>query len=135
MGYIFQADVYCDECGEAIRRNLAEVAPEDSLDHHSYDSDDYPKDASVEQEESDCPEHCADCHEFLHNPLTSEGYKYVQSALNEIPAGTSIAKLTAAGHPHLAEWASYYGFGYWTDEDCKDDGRHETAGWYSNEAY
>ena len=133
MGYIYQADVYCDKCGEAIRRNLADTAPEDALDQRSYDSDDYPKDAPIEREESDIPEHCADCHECLNNPLTSEGYKYVQSALSEIPAGTSIAKLISTGHPHLAKWASYYGFTYWTTEDCIDDGRHSTAGWYSPE--
>lgn len=135
MGYIFQADVYCDECGEAIRRNLAEVAPEDALDRHSHDSEDYPKGAAVEQDEADCPQHCADCGEFLNNPLTSEGYKYVQSALSDLPALTSLLKLKEANHPHLAEWAIYYGFIYWTAEDCEDDGRHDKAGWYSREAY
>ena len=135
MGYIFKADVYCDECGEAIRSSLADVAPEDKLDHHSYDSDDYPKDADVEHDEADCPQHCADCSEFLNNPLTSEGYKYVQSALNGLPACTSLLKLKEANHESLAEWASRYGFEYWTAEDCADDGRHSVAGWYSREAY
>ena len=135
MGYIFKADVYCEECGDAIRHDLSSAAPADPLDHYSYDSDDYPKEADVEHDESDCPEHCAKCGEFLHNPLTSHGYAYVQEALNDIPAGTSIAKLNDAGRPHLAEWGSYYGFTFWTLEDCKEDGRYSNAGWYSNEAF
>lgn len=80
MGYIYQADVYCDDCGLEIRKQLAVSAPTDPLDHHSYDSDDYPKEARVEHEESDCPQHCGKCGEFLQNPLTSDGYRYVQSA-------------------------------------------------------
>ena len=61
MGYISQADVYCNDCGAAIRASLKSQgkAPEDEMDHRSYDSDDYPKDADVEHNESDVPEHCA----------------------------------------------------------------------------
>jgi len=135
MGYIYKADTYCEECGESIRRSLADVAPEDTLDHVTYDSDDYPKDADLEHEEADCPQHCAACSEFLNNPLTSEGYKYVQSALSDLPALTSTSQLVKANHAHLAKWANYYGFTYWTAEDCQDDGRHDKAGWYSGEAY
>lgn len=136
MGYVYQADTYCNDCGNEIRKELANSAPEDPLDHHSYDSDDYPKDANLEREEADIPQHCAKCGEFLHNPLTSEGYKYVQSALNEFRTSvTSLARFASSNHPHLAEWGNWYGFTYWTDEDCKDDGRHDRAGWYSSEAY
>src|SRR5215467_10073467 len=85
MGYIYQADVYCEDCGEVIRKQLRAdgKAPEDELDHYSYDSDDFPKDADIEHEESDSPQHCAGCDKFLHNPLTSHGYRYVQEELNE----------------------------------------------------
>lgn len=137
MGYIYQADVYCNKCGDAIRAELKAQgkAPEDELDHYSYDSDDYPKDADIEHEESDIPEHCAKCGEFMHNPLTSEGYRYVQSALNDLPALTSFRTLRDGGHEFLVEWASWYSFEYWTTEDCADDGRHSVAGWYSDEAF
>src|SRR3954463_9207992 len=85
MGYIYRADVYCDDCGNAIRVQIKANgdAPEDELDYYSYDSDDYPKDADIEHEESDSPQHCAKCDQFLHNPLTSDGYEYVQSKLTE----------------------------------------------------
>lgn len=131
MGYIYQADVYCDECGDAIRKRLSDVAPEDPLDHRSYDSDDYPKEADVEHDESDCPEHCAACHEFLRNPLTSAGYKYVQEKLSD-----TGMKSIYQGNVSIAlkQWATWYGFTYWTAEDCQDDSRHSEPGWYSNEA-
>ena len=138
MGFIYQADVYCDDCGEQIRGKLHAQgkAPEDVMDHRSYDSDDFPKDADIEHEESDIPQYCAQCQKFLHNPLTSDGYKYVQSALNELPAIHSIGRLQMAGHSHLADWASWYNFSYWDAEDCADDllGKHPTVGWYSSEA-
>ena len=132
MGYIFQADVYCDDCGESIRKRLREQgkAPEDEMDHYSYDSGDYPKDADVEHEESDCPEHCAACHEMLHNPLTSAGYKYVQEKLTESES-VKLSRLPGV----LQEWASWYDFTYWDADDCGPLERHRTPGWYSGEMY
>ena len=124
MGYIYKADVYCNTCGDAIRAKLAAVQPEDELDHSSYDSDDYPKDAPVELEEADTPQHCAACGDFLHNPLTADGYKYVEERLNE----------SSFRNAALTLWANYYGFTYWTEEDCSDDGRFTVAGWHSTEA-
>jgi hypothetical protein len=132
MGYIYKADVYCQSCGDAIRVKLAATAPVDPLDHHSYDSDDYPKEASVERDEADCPQHCGKCGEFLRNPLTSEGYRYVQEALN----ATKLPSIYIGNMPvALKAWASWYDFTYWTAEDCADDGRHQTPGWYSQESY
>ena len=134
MGYIYQADVYCGKCGETICKDLMLVgkAPEDTLDHRSYDSEDYPKDANVEHDEADCPQHCAACGEFLRNPLTSAGYKHVQEQLND----TKLPSVYVGSMPvALKAWASWYGFTYWTSEDCKDDGRHDAAGWYSTEQF
>lgn len=132
MGYIYQADVYCDKCGDAVRAELRAQgkAPEDELDHYSYDSDDYPKDADIEHEESDIPQHCAKCGEFMHNPLTSAGYSYVQEKLNETGLKSIYQGLM---NIVLKTWASWYSFEYWTAEDCADDGRHSVAGWYSKE--
>lgn len=39
--YIYNADIYCEECGEAIRTRL--TCPGDPDDERSYDSDKYPK--------------------------------------------------------------------------------------------
>jgi phage FluMu gp28-like protein len=89
----------------------------------------------LENEESDTPAHCAKCEEFMRNPLTSEGYTYVQSALADLPALDSIAKLRAAGRDALADWASWYNFRYWDSEDCEDTGGNRAPGWYSDESF
>ncbi len=132
MGYIYQGACYCENCGKEIRATLSATAPEDSLDHSSYDSDNYPKEAQVEREEADSPQHCDGCGVFLHNPLTSDGYRYVQEKLNETGLKSMyIGSMSVA----LKNWATWYGFTYWTTEDCADDRRHTQEGWYSNEAY
>ena len=58
--YVYQADTYCDSCGEAIRAQLRASgdAPADPDDEWSYDSDDFPKGPCAE-EETDGPDHCA----------------------------------------------------------------------------
>lgn len=102
MGYIYQADVYCDECGDGICNQLLANdpdAPAHPEDESSFDSGDFPKSANVESEESDHPEHCAQCGVFLRNPLTQAGYEYVEDALDNYP-------LTK----HLTDWAEEYGF-------------------------
>jgi len=137
MGYVYQSDVYCDDCGDLIRGKLHAQgkAPEDTMDLASFDSDDFPKDAEVEYEESDIPEHCAQCYKMLRNPLTSDGYQYVQSALNELPAFHTLTAFNNAGRNVLADWASWYGFTYWDSEDCEDFGKDRKPGWYSSEAF
>jgi hypothetical protein len=136
MGYIYQADVYCDDCGNAIRRDLKShsKAPEDVMEHSSYDSDDFPKDADVENEESDTPEHCAKCHKFLLNPLTSDGYRYVKEQLD----ATGSQKFSGLSDV-LNIWAHWYNFTYWDQADCEEDGRYGSAkggpAWYSSESF
>lgn len=137
MGYVYQADVYCDDCGERICSEIRAqgIAPEDFMDHSSYDSDDFPKSYDHKNDESDTPEHCAKCHEFLYNPLTSAGYAYVQAALNDLPALTSIGKLVGGNHEFLATWANWYDFQYLDAEDCADEMTGRLPGWYSREAF
>lgn len=57
--YIYQADTYCDSCGEEIRRELTRqgLAPEDPSDEYSYDSDNFPK-GPCPEEATDSPDHC-----------------------------------------------------------------------------
>lgn len=76
--YIYQADLYCEECGEKIREDLAAKgeAPEFPEDEYSYDSDDFPK-GPTEEGETDSPSHCAGCSVFLESVLTDEGKAYV----------------------------------------------------------
>ena len=57
--YVYNADTYCDSCGDRIREELtaAGLAPKDAGDEYSYDSDDFPKYAA--EEATDGPDHCA----------------------------------------------------------------------------
>ena len=45
MSYIYQADVWCDDCGRAICKRLkrAGKAPADPDDEWTFDSDEYPE--------------------------------------------------------------------------------------------
>jgi hypothetical protein len=108
MVYIFQADLWCDSCGRAIRRQLRREghAPADSRDEASYDSDEYPKFVG-DPGEADCPQHCGageECQEavqlssgrkigaLLTTQLTAEGVEYIQAAIAE---GGEVAELWA----------------------------------------
>ena len=113
MAYIYNADIYCDDCGKSIRQRIdAEGhAPAYPDDGYSYDSDEYPKYVDGSSE-ADYPQHCGsmgDCinaYEFedgfkigawLKNDLTSEGEDYVKDAVRE---GGDVAEL----------WAEYYDY-------------------------
>lgn len=111
--YIYAADLYCDDCGEAIRKQITEegFAPDDPDDESSYDSGEYPKGPYPDGGgEADCPQHCAcggDCLNeielsdgwsvgaWLENELTIEGVEYVKEVIRE---GGEVADL----------WAEFY---------------------------
>ena len=99
MAYVYQAALYCDDCGELIRDELEHQgkAPADPDDEHSYDSDDYPKGPYPDGGgESDGVWHC-DAHEdcenaielpsgrkigaWLENPLTPDGVAWLCEVL------------------------------------------------------
>lgn len=121
MSYIYQADVWCDDCGRAIRNRLKQEgkAPADPRDETSYDSDDYPKRA-CDDDESDTPQHCAagpDCLNaitlpdgdkvgFLMGELTRDGVNYVKEAQRELQHGHGSADVVALWIEH------YEGKGY-----------------------
>jgi len=110
--YVYNADTYCDSCGEAIRKSLAYLNI-DADDEYSYDSDHYPKFVFGDYP-ADSPDHCAsqkDCLEaidlreyglednpeilvgaesfkigaLLSDDLTAEGWDYLEDMLNENP--------------------------------------------------
>ena len=131
MAYIYQADVWCDACGDHIKAELGREnkAPEDTEDESSFDSDEYPKHYDAENEESDGPENCADgkCGgfanghaygTFLKNQLTQEGYRYLKGMLDG--HGATLPEFAK-------EWADFYQFEYHEQEypsahdwlDCK----------------
>ena len=84
--YIYQADIYCEACGEAIQRQIALDGnlPDNPKDEHTFDSDDYPKGPYGDGGgEADTPQHCSACGLFLENPLTQDGYDYVRESIGE----------------------------------------------------
>ena len=108
MPYIYAADLWCNSCGRAIRKQLRREghAPADPHDETSYDSDEYPKFAG-DAGEADCPQHCGagdECLEAIELPsgrkigallstdLTGDGVRYTQEA---IAAGGEVAELWA----------------------------------------
>lgn len=114
--YIYAADLYCKDCGEAIRREITEEghAPSDPHKEWSFDSDEFPKGPYPDGGgESDSPNHCGN-HEkccnaivlsdgtkigaWLENGLTADGVKYVREAIAD---GGEVAEL----------WSEFY-------EDC-----------------
>ena len=140
MAAIYQADVWCDDCAEEIKDNIyAGRADEyDSLeredwefavgfdDESLYDSDEYPKGCS-DDEESDCPQHCAagaDCINaegcsdgerygyFFGNSLTSDGNDYVREAVREdLDSGRNDS-------PAVEIWMAHYDYIDYGPEAC-----------------
>ena len=104
--YAYQAALWCDSCGQAIREELDKAKVDDSGD-----TDDYPQYADEDSSETDSPSHCdagPDCLEaetlsdgikvgaLLAESLTADGKEYVRKA---IALGGSVAELWAAQWP------------------------------------
>lgn len=113
--FIFQADIYCEHCGEGIRREKHEYAPVDVNDESSYDSDHYPKGPYGDGGgEADSPQHCGACGVFLENPLTPDGGDYVRGLAKEFETEEDmtwdeIARAAEEGNRFvLAEWIRFY---------------------------
>lgn len=84
--FIFDAEMYCEDCGESIRADLdlRGETPFDPDDETTYNSDEYPKGPySDGGGESDTPGHCGACRTYLGNPLTSVGVEYTLEYLDE----------------------------------------------------
>ena len=75
--YAYNAAMYCDYCARKIMEGLDGADLEDTGD-----TNEYPQRCS-DSEESDCPEHCDGCGEFLENSLTSDGADYVIEAVRD----------------------------------------------------
>lgn len=102
--YMFQADLWCDDCARQYMRENEPPAGADLEDEGSYESDDWPNGPYADSGgESDCPQHCGACSVFLGNPITDEGRSYV---------GNAIAQYAVNGSGDVAvlrEWAEFYG--------------------------
>ena len=104
MAYIYAADIFCNDCGEDIKRRIARelweygemavlpdgqimmLTPEvttfeeledylEDMDERTYDSDDYPKYGS-DDSESDCPEHCGSHRDCINYGELADGFRY-----------------------------------------------------------
>lgn len=105
MAYIYQADVYCDDCGQAIKAKC----PKPNYPQ-PWDTDDYPASAS-EDEPTDSPQHCGGCHVPLDNPLTDEGLLYVLEAIEEAMTGPESERNRIMPKPGTGEDCE--SFAYW----------------------
>lgn len=99
--YIYNADLYCEDCGRDIRKQLTKkgLAPANVDSETTYDSDQFPTGPFDEGGgEADCPHHCASGESclapevlpdgskigaWLENDLTEAGVRYVQETIEE----------------------------------------------------
>ncbi len=113
--YIYQADLYCEGCGEAIKTELALPPGYDPENESSYDSDDYPKGPyDGGGGEADAPQHCGRCGVFLENPLTAEGFNYIETQIEDAGNGDRSYPRPAHDPAVLRRWAEFYEIDVWT---------------------
>lgn len=102
--YVYNADIYCEACGSKIREELLKGIPVKAglipytLEDNG-DSNDFPQ-SMPDAGESDSPQHCGECGEFLENDLTSDGVEYLHYA---------IAEYLHTGHGGcVPQWVDFY---------------------------
>jgi len=103
--YMFDGDVYCKPCGEAIAATLPDP---DAWEREHPDSNSYPVAYDSGEGESDTPDHCGKCDLFLERNLTEDGVRYVQDYVDTLCGDTDITLL----------WGEFYGI---NALDCVDE--------------
>ena len=94
--YMFEADLYCKPCGEAIAGTLLEPT---EWEREHPDTNSYPVAFDSSEGESDTPDHCGECQLFLERNLTDAGRQYVQDYVDTLDGDTDITLL----------WGEFYG--------------------------
>ena len=116
MAYIYAADIFCDACGEAIRKEIIEedtqrytrLAPADPDDETSYDSGDFPK-LCGDDEESDCPQNCGSGENCLEADVLPSGHKIGKQFGSLSLDGVDYLKEAIEEGGEVAEfWADFY---------------------------
>lgn len=109
--YAYQAALYCDSCGPAIKNRICgeNLGLCDRGDSDAFPQGPFPDGGG----EADCPQHCDSCGVFLENPLTDDGDSYVRAAAEQFDAPDSswdeiAERAENAGHAVLAEWVRFY---------------------------
>jgi hypothetical protein len=100
--YVYQAAMICADCAEKVKDQLGVLGrvPIEPDNESTYDSDDYPKGPYPDGGgEADYPQHCDLCNVFMENPLTGDGYAYVEEALDNYPINETTAL-----------WRDYYSY-------------------------
>lgn len=103
--YVYQAALLCESCGDAVKAKLDVNRPAhiDPDNESSYDSGEYPKGPYDNGGgEADCPQHCDHCQVFLENPLTTDGYAYVEEERRE------AAKYGMPEDSPVRTWCEFY---------------------------
>lgn len=107
--YMYSAALYCEPCTNKIRNSLN--APYSLDDESTWDSDDYPKGPYPDGGgEADRPQCCGDCGEFLENPLTGDGRRYVVEALESFVTGANYSESV------MTRWLEFYYDGYLAED-------------------
>ncbi len=95
--YIFQAALLCEGCADETMTRLESRKVENNGDSDTFPQGPYANGGG----EADSPSHCDHCGLFLENPLTSDGYAYVEQAVAERdPTERALAQTV---------WAPFYG--------------------------
>ena len=107
--YMFDGDVYCKPCGEAIAATLPDP---DAWEREHPDSNSYPIAYDSSEGEADSPEHCGKCGLFLERNLTEDGVRYVKEIVSEdLETESEIVGI-------VKEWIDFYGI---DPLDCVDE--------------
>jgi len=130
MPYQYNADEYCDSCGQLIKDDCDEKGQEDTGD-----SNEYPQWVS-EDDESDCPRHCgsgSECEEattlsnghkigaLLGTTLTTDGVEYVQQAIYEALQECGGEDIAHSGSVALEVWAvEFADYDVWEELDWSE---------------
>jgi hypothetical protein len=97
MGYAYQAEHWCDSCGEEIEKSLRRKGVEDTGD-----SDDFPQYFEDAYEEADSPCHCGSGEDCLEAISLEEPGKMRKSKVRRV--GAIVCKrLTSDGVEYVKE--------------------------------
>lgn len=110
--FIYNADIYCERCGQSISNRLKNEGVEDFGDSNGFPQGPYGDGGG----EADTPQHCGACRAFLENPLTRDGVAYVRERLSEGTGDMAV----------LRAWSEFYGLPF-TGHGAKREKAHRAA--------
>lgn len=113
--YIYNADIYCEQCGERIKARLDAEGhtPKNPDDERTFDSSEYPKGPfSDGGGEADTPQHCGEGEKCLNALVLSDGTKVGCMLENDLTqAGAEYVKEYLRDDPDsevVQLWANFY---------------------------